>query len=57
MGSLEGETLFANIPLDKTNDSCINQLFTVLLLLFTDTVEGFIRSELKQRLDLATKKS
>ena len=57
MGSLEGETLFANIPLDKTNDICINQLFTVLLLLFTDTVEGFIRSELKQRLDLATKKS
>ena len=57
MGSLEGETLFANIPLDKTNYSCINQLFTVLLLLFTDTVEGFIRLELKQRLDLATKES
>ena len=48
MGSLEGETLFANIPLDKTNGICINQLFTVLLLLFTDTVEGFIRSELSK---------
>ena len=48
MGSLEGETLFANIPLDKTNDICINQLFTVLLLLFTDTVEGLIRSELSK---------
>ena len=52
MGSLDVNSLFINIPLDKTIDICINQLFEN-----TDTVEGFTKSELKQLLCLATKES
>ena len=52
MGSLDVDSLFTNIPLDETIDICINQLFEN-----ADTVEGFTRSELKQLLCLATKKS
>ena len=36
MGSLNEESLFTNIPLDKTNDICINQLLENI-----DTVEVF----------------
>ena len=52
MGSLDVDSLFTNIPLDKTIYICINQLFEN-----TDTVEGFTKSELKQLLCLATKES
>ena len=52
MGSLDGDSLFTNIPLDETIYICINQLFEN-----TDTVEGFTKSELKQLLCLATKES
>ena len=52
MGSLDVDSLFTNIPLDKTIDICTNQLFEN-----TDTVEGFKKSELKQLLCLATKES
>ena len=52
MGSLDIDSLFTNIPFDKTIDICINQLFEN-----TDTVEGFTKSELKQLLCLATKES
>ena len=52
MGSLDIDSLFTNIPLDKTIDICINQLFAN-----ADTVEGFTRSELKQLLCLAKKES
>ena len=52
MGSLDVDSLFTNIPLNKTIDICINQLFEN-----TDTVEGFTKSELKQLLCLATKES
>ena len=52
MASLDVDSLFSNISLDKTIDICINQLFEN-----TDTVEGFTKSELKQLLCLATKES
>ena len=52
MGSLDVDSLFTNIPLDETIDSCINQLFEN-----TDSAEGFTKSELKQLLCLATKES
>ena len=52
MGSLDGDSLFTNIPLDEAIYICINQLFEN-----TDTVEGFTKSELKQLLCLATKES
>ena len=42
----------SNIPLDETTDICISQLFEN-----TDTVEGFIKLELKRLLYLATKES
>ena len=45
VASLDVDSLFTNILLDKTIDICINQLFEN-----TDTVEGFTRSELKQLL-------
>ena len=52
MGSLDVDSLFTNIPLDETIDICVNHLFEN-----TDTIEGFTKSELKQLLCLATKKS
>ena len=52
MGSLDVDSLFTNIPLDETIDICVNQLFES-----TDTVEGFIKSELKQLLCLAKEES
>ena len=52
MGSLDVNSLFTNIHLDKTIDICINQLFEI-----TDTVECFTKSELKQLLCFATKES
>ena len=52
MGSLDVDLLFTNIPLDKTVDICINQLFEN-----THTVEGFTKSELKRLLCLATNDS
>ena len=52
MGSLDADSLFANIPLDEFIDVCVNQLFE-----HTDTVEGFTKSELSQLLSLATKES
>ena len=51
-GSLDVYSLFTNIPLDETIDFCDNQLFEN-----TDTVEGFIKLELKQLLCLATRES
>ena len=52
MSSSDVDLLFTSIPLDKTLDICVNQLFEN-----TDTVEGFTKSELKQLLCLATKES
>ena len=52
MGSLAVDSLFTNITLDETIDSCFNQLFEN-----TDVVEGFTKSELRQLLCLATKES
>ena len=52
MRSLDVDSLFTNIPLDKTIDICVNHPFEN-----TDTVEGFTKSELKQLLCLATKGS
>ena len=46
----EIDSLFINIPLDETIDICINELFE-----YTDRVEGFTKSDLKQLLCLATK--
>ena len=43
MGSLDVDSLFTNISLDKTIDTCVNQLSEN-----TDTVEGFTKSELKE---------
>ena len=47
MGILDVDSLFTNIPLDKIIDICINQLFK-----YTDTVEAFTKSELKQQRSL-----
>ena len=52
MDSLDIDSLFTIIPLNETIDICINQLFEN-----TDTIEGFIKSEIKQLLCLATKES
>ena len=52
MSSSDVDLLFTSIPLDKTLDICVNQLFEN-----TDTVEGFTKSELKKLLCLATKES
>ena len=52
MGSLDIDSLFTNIPLNKTIVICVNQLFEN-----TDIVEGFTKSELEQLLCLATKES
>ena len=52
MDSLDVESLYINILLEETIGICVNQLFEN-----TDTVEGFKKSELKQLLCLATKKS
>ena len=52
MGRLGVDSLFTNIPLDKTFDICVNQLFGN-----SDSIEGFTKSELKQLLSLATKES
>ena len=52
MGSLDVDSLFANMPLDETIDICINQLFEN-----ADTVKSFTKSELKQLLCLTTKES
>ena len=43
MGSLDVDSLFANIPFEETFDTCLNQLFENI-----DTAEGFTKSELKQ---------
>ena len=45
MSSLEVDSLFTNILLDETIDIYINQLFE-----YTDIIEGFTKSELKQLL-------
>ena len=50
MCCLDIDSLFINIPLDETIDICINELFE-----YTDRVEGFTKSDLKQLLCLATK--
>ena len=50
IGSLDVDSLFTTIPLDKTIDICVNQLFEN-----TDTVTGFTKLELKQLLCFVTK--
>ena len=52
MSSLNVDSLFTNIPLEETVNTCINQLFEN-----THTVEGFTKSDFKQMLCLATKES
>ena len=52
MGSLDVDSLFTNIPFDKTIDIYVNHLFEN-----TNFVECFTKSELKQLLSLATKES
>ena len=51
MGSLDVDSVFNSIS-HETIDIYVNQLIEN-----TDTVEGFIKSELKQLLCLATKES
>ena len=52
MGSFDVDSLFNNIPLVETINNCVNQLFEN-----TDSVEGFVKSELKELLCLSTKVS
>ena len=52
MGSLDVDSRFTNIPLDENIDICINRSFET-----TNTVEIFMKLELKQLLFLAMKES
>ena len=52
MASLDVDSLFANIPLDETVNICTESIFSE-----SDTVEGLNKSEFKELLSLATKKS
>ena len=52
MGGLDLDSLFTNIPLDETIDTCINYLFEN-----TNTGEGFTKSEPKQLLYLRLQRS
>ena len=52
MGCLDVDSLFTNIPLEKTIEICANELFKVSL-----TVEGLNKTELKELLSLASKNS
>ena len=45
MASLEVESLFTNIPLDETNENCINDLFSN-----NNTVHNFIKENLQELL-------
>ena len=50
MGSLDVDSLFANIPLGETNKICTNELFKE-----SQTIEGLSKTEFKELLFLATK--
>ena len=52
MGSLDVDSLFTNIPLEKTVD-----IFTESLYKQNDSIRGFTKSEIKELLPLATKES
>ena len=52
MGSLDVDSLFTNIPLEKTIEICTNEYFKE-----SETVEGLSKTEFKELLSLATKNS
>ena len=52
MGSVDVDSLFTNITLDETNETCTNKLFKE-----SQTVEDLSKSEFKELLSLATKDS
>ena len=52
MGSLDGDSLVTNIPLEETIEICTNELFKE-----SETVEGLSKTEFKELLSLATKDS
>ena len=52
MGSLDVDSLFTNIPLEETINICCETLFKE-----TDIYEGYSKSEFKNLLSLASKKS
>ena len=52
MGSLDVDSVFTNIPLEKTIEICTNELFKE-----SETVEGLSKTEFKELLSLATKDS
>ena len=52
MASLEVESLFTNIPIDKTIENCVNDLFAS-----NDTVHNFIKEDLKELLKFASYES
>ena len=52
MGSLDVDSVFTNIPLEKTIEICTNKLFKE-----SETVEGLSKTEFKKFLPLATKDS
>ena len=52
MGSLDADSLFTSIPIEETIDICTNLLYNN-----KDIIEGINKSEFKNLLLLATKKS
>ena len=52
MGSLDVDSLFTNIPLEKTINICTEPIYDQ-----NDNVEGLNKSEFKELLSLATKES
>ena len=52
MCSLDVDSLFTNIPLERTIEVCTNKLFKE-----SETVEGLSKTEFKELLSLATKDS
>ena len=52
VASLDVESLFTNIPIDKTIENCVNDLFAN-----NDTVHNFIKEDLKELLKFASYES
>ena len=53
MASLDVDSLFTNIPLQETNEICVNQLFTEP----TTTVNGLLREEFRRLLEFCSMES
>ena len=52
MGSLDVDSLFTSIPLEKTTEICTNELFKE-----SETIEGLSKTEFQELLSLAIKDS